>query len=97
MSASVSILSETVQKNETEEIFSAISEFLTEVAPNVFSGPIDHDTPLLESELDSMTMLQLVIFLGDKVNVEISEEDFSEENFATVGALVSCIAAKRTD
>lgn len=78
----------------TEVAFSAISEFLNGVSPNPFDGPVARDTPLMDSGLDSLCMLQLIMFLGEKINVEPSEEDFQEENFHTVGTLASYISTK---
>jgi acyl carrier protein len=78
-----------------ETIFLAIRDFLQGVTPSPFAGAIDHDTSLLNSGLDSMAMLQLVLHLGETLGVEIADEDFNVDNFETVGALVRCVAAKR--
>ncbi len=36
-----------------------------------------------------------MIFLGEHLHVEIEEEDFVEENFATVGTLATYVVGKR--
>src|SRR5262245_15179522 len=75
--------------------FQAIKTFLETGAAGAFRGPIDMDTPLLGSGLDSLSILQLMIFLGEQLHVEIEEPDFVEENFATVGTLAAYVVAKR--
>lgn len=73
-----------------------IAGFLRQHVPAAAARPIDAQTPLLASALlDSLGVLQLVAFLSDELGVEIHDEDFSEENFATVGALLALIARKR--
>ena len=76
-------------------VFQAIKKFLETGAGGAFVEPIDMDTPLLGSGLDSLSILQLMIFLGEQLHVEIEELDFVEENFATVGTLVTYVVAKR--
>jgi acyl carrier protein len=75
--------------------FQAIKTFLETGAAGAFRGPIDMDTPLLGGGLDSLSILQLMIFLGEQLNVEIEEPDFVEANFATVGTLAAYVVAKR--
>lgn len=80
----------------TEAVFQAIKGFLQSNSAGVFAGPIEMDTPLLNSGLDSLAILQLMMFLGEQLGMEVEEDDFKEENFATVGALVGRVIAKRT-
>jgi acyl carrier protein len=75
--------------------FQAIKTFLETGAAGAFAKPIDMDTPLLGSGLDSLSILQLMMFLGEQLHVEIEEPDFVEENFATVGTLATYVVAKR--
>ena len=52
---------------------------------------------LLESGiLDSLGVVQLMTFLSETRNVEIGDEDFTLENFETVGSLARFVAAKRS-
>jgi acyl carrier protein len=76
-------------------VFQAIKTFLESGAAGAFAKPIDMSTPLLGSGLDSLSILQLMIFLGEHLQVEIEEEDFVEENFATVGTLAAYVVGKR--
>lgn len=44
--------------------------------------------------IDSLGIVQLMTFLGVEFGVEIEEEDFVEENFASVGRLVALVESK---
>jgi acyl carrier protein len=76
-------------------IFQIIKEFLEQNAGAAFAQPVELGTPLLNSSLDSFTVLQLMMFLSERLQFELQEEDFVEEHFGTVGALVRRIVAKR--
>jgi acyl carrier protein len=85
-----------VQKDAKEEvIFSAIKAFLEQNAGTAIVHPVEPQTLLLNSALDSFTVLQLMMFLSEQFQFELQEEDFIEEHFGTVGALVARVAAKR--
>ena len=50
--------------------------------------PIGKYTKLIESGiLDSLSVLNLVVFLEDKFGIKIAPEDIVQENFETVGAI----------
>lgn len=76
-------------------VFEDIKGFLEQNASPTFARPIGLHTPLLNSSLDSFTVLQLMMFLSERYQFELQEEDFVEEHFGTVGTLVKRIAAKR--
>lgn len=80
---------------EKEELFQTIKGFLEQNAGAGFIRPVELGTPLLNSSLDSLTVLQLMMFLSERLQFELHEEDFVEEHFGTVDALVKRIAAKR--
>lgn len=78
-----------------QEAAAAIIEFLGKSASGQAAGTIGLETPLLEgSMLDSLGALQLVMFVGDKMHVEISDDDFVPEHFATVGSLARFVVRK---
>lgn len=85
----------TPDEAEEEVIFQTIKGFFEDSAGAVFVRPVEFGTPLLNSALDSLTVLQLMIFLSERLQFELQEEDFVEEHFGTVGALVKRIVAKR--
>ena len=80
---------------DAQEIFRAVKDFLEQTAASGVIGQVDPGTPLLNSSLDSLTVLQLMMFLSERFRFELQEEDFVEEHFGTVAALVRRIAARR--
>ncbi|PPD43349.1 MAG: hypothetical protein CTY15_09960 [Methylocystis sp.] len=75
----------------------ALKRFLQQHIPAAAAQPVSAQTQLLASGLlDSLGILHLVAFLAEELGVEIGDEDFSEENFATVGALLALVARKRS-
>lgn len=78
---------------DEEIVFEDIKGFLDQNAP--LAQPVERNTPLLNSSLDSFTVLQLMMFLSEKYQFELQAEDFVEENFGTVATLVKRILAKR--
>jgi acyl carrier protein len=75
----------------------ALERFLRQHIPAATARPLNKETPLLASGLlDSLGVLQLVAFLADELGVEIGDEDFSEENFGTVGGLLALVLRKRS-
>ena len=82
--------------NEYQMEIDAIQNFLAQTAgrnPTEFTP----ESVLLESGiLDSLGVVQLMTFLSETRNVEIGDEDFTLENFETVGSLARFVAAKRS-
>ena len=85
----------TAGASEEDAVYRDVRTFLEQNAGSLFAGPIGHETPLLNSALDSFTVLQLMMFLGERYQFELQEEDFMEEHFATVATLAKRIVAKR--
>jgi len=81
-------------EQQKSDVFAAIVEFISANTPT--SDEITTDTPLLESGmLDSIGILQLMMFLGDSQGITIEDEDFAPENFGTVGDLLNFVIRKR--
>lgn len=53
---------------------------------------IDHDTNLLESGMDSMNFIRLVVELEDQFDIEVDDEDIILENFETVNNICSILS-----
>ena len=87
-------ISDIAQKEEA--VFLDIKGFLEQHAGSAFARPIERNTPLLNSSLDSFTVLQLMIFLSDKYAFELLPDDFIEEHFGTVATLAKRVVAKRS-
>jgi acyl carrier protein len=78
-----------------DPIKSKILEFVSAQAAGRATVPTEGDVALLEGNLlDSLGILQLMMFLGDAFGIEIGDEDFVQENFATVGTLAGFVASK---
>jgi acyl carrier protein len=77
-------------------IMTAICDFVRVRFPSTSSASIDENTPLLSSgTLDSLGILELVIFLSEKFNIEMDSQDFSPENFETIGHLARFVQCKQ--
>jgi acyl carrier protein len=78
------------------EIFLALGRFFDQLAPGSRPKDLTPETALLTSGvLDSLAILQLTLFLGEEFGIEVSDEDFTLENFASIGSLVAFIRQKR--
>jgi acyl carrier protein len=74
----------------------SILDFIRHRFPGVGEA-VSRSTPLLEGgAIDSFGILELVNFLADQCQAEISDEDFLPENFENVDALVKLVERKRT-
>lgn len=70
--------------------------FLGQLAPASRSMDLRDDTPLLSSGiLDSLGILQLMTFLGEELGIEIADDDFTLENFESVGALLAFVRRRK--
>jgi acyl carrier protein len=73
-----------------------LHRFFDQLAPGAKPRALTLETALLASGvLDSLAILQLTVFLSDEFGIEIGDEDFTIENFATIGTLLDFIATKR--
>jgi acyl carrier protein len=78
------------------DIRQALARFFADNVPAAPFDAGDDDLPLLSSGLlDSLSMLQLTTFLADTFAFELTDEDFTADNFATLGALVRLVQHKR--
>ena len=77
-------------------IVAVLETFLRTLSPAAKAADLTPDTPLLSSGvLDSLGILQLMGFLGDELGIEIGEEDFTMENFETIGSLAAFVARRK--
>ena len=84
-----------MKNTSPSSIAEKIIEFIADqsFAVNISDNTIQ--TPLLEGDaIDSLSIVQLMMFLGTEFGVEIDDEDFVEENFATVGSLTGLVESK---
>lgn len=79
------------------DVRQALARFFARTAAATPLDTGDDSQELLSSGLlDSLAMVQLTMFLADEVGFELSDEDFTEANFATLGSLVRLVNRKRT-
>jgi acyl carrier protein len=58
--------------------------------------PLSNETPLLEDGiLDSLGLLQLVVFLEERFGIPVDETDLVPENFASVGTICAYLRARK--
>jgi acyl carrier protein len=82
--------------NDRSHIEKSIIDFLTQRFPEL-GDDVGLSTALLEKgAIDSLGILELMLFLGEHHGVAISDDDFVPENFATVATLASFVAEKRS-
>lgn len=73
-----------------------LTGFLRQLSPAARARELTDDTPLLTSGiLDSLAILELMSFLSSELGIEIGDDDFTPENFATVGSLLAFIRARK--
>jgi acyl carrier protein len=57
--------------------------------------PLAHDSPLLGTVFDSLTLLKLVMFLEQTFHVAVTPADIVPENFATIDAICAYVRAQQ--
>lgn len=88
--------SEPVIGHADGSIVAVLETFLRTLSPAAKAADLTPDTPLLASGvLDSLGILQLMGFLGDELGIEIGEDDFTMDNFETIGALAAFVARRK--
>jgi len=79
------------------DVEAEILAFLQALPSAATLGPLGRSTRLLDSGLlDSLGVLELTEMLTGRFAVEISDEDFTTANFATLGDLVALVERKLT-
>jgi acyl carrier protein len=60
--------------------------------------PIADETSLLESGiLDSLSLLQLVVFLEERFGITVGDQDLLPENFASVSTICAYLRAREPE
>lgn len=78
-------------ETERQQVAEAILVFLRDRFPGL-GEEVDSSTPLLDGgAVDSIGILELMMFVGDRYGFEIDDADFVPENFETVEALVNLV------
>jgi acyl carrier protein len=60
--------------------------------------PLTDETPLLESGiLDSLSLLQLVVFLEERFGITVGDADLLPQNFETVNTICAYLRAREPE
>lgn len=74
-----------------------LTNFLGQLPTASAAGPLNGETRLLTSGLlDSLGILELTTFMSSHFRIEILDEDFTSENFDTIGDLARFIERKQS-
>jgi len=76
---------------ERPEIAEALKRFIVE---ELLEGTYDGKDPLVEGEVDSLGVEQLVEYVFEIWSVELDDEEIIEENFESLPALAGLVASK---
>lgn len=82
---------------ETTTIEQEIRKFLTEEFLSGNGEILNEDVPLLGNVIDSQGVIELVTFIQQRFNVEISDDDVTPENLASIKRVVDLIEGKLRD
>jgi acyl carrier protein len=78
-------------------IHDKIRSFVVEKFPAAKKRSLDENVPLLASGIvDSLGMLDLVSFLEESFAIQLSDDELTPENFATIGTLAAFVDRKTT-
>lgn len=82
--------------NDVEfRVLDVVRQFLGASATLPAGTDLDAQTPLLDSGvLDSLGILQLTTRIEQVFGIEVTDEDFVPENFATVGSLARYVGTR---
>ncbi|WP_448547378.1 acyl carrier protein [Thalassotalea fusca] len=80
--------------NSKEAILQELQSVLSGIMPNYQSTYWCEDTALFGAipEFDSMAIVSLITELEARFDIEVDDEDISEENFANIGNIVELIS-----
>ncbi len=78
------------------ETLNHLRRFFQQHVPAAAAQDIGPQTALLGTGLlDSLAVIQLMVFLGEELGIQIDDEDFTPENLSDVGNLLAFIARKQ--
>jgi len=82
--------------HDRARLSAAIRSYIAKQFPVARKESLKDDTQLLRSGIvDSLGMLDLVRFLQESFMMQISDEELTPENFATVASLVDFVEQKK--
>jgi len=79
---------------QTTEIEQEIRSFLIDKFLFGRSEGLTDDVPLLGNVIDSQGVIELIVFVQDRFGIEVSDEEVTTDNFASVKSVVTFIEKK---
>jgi acyl carrier protein len=77
---------------EKIDLRATVANYLRERFPALAGKPLEDATLLLTGgAIDSLGILDLAAFLGERLGVEVGDDDFEPANFETFGCLVAFV------
>jgi len=78
------------------EVENVVNSYISsEIVQDPAQLPLSNETPLLEDGvLDSLSLLQLVVFLQERFKITVDEADLLPENFASVNTICAYLRAR---
>jgi acyl carrier protein len=70
--------------------------FFSQHVPAAAQQPLNDQTALLGTGLlDSLAVIQLMVYLGTEMGIHVEDEDFTPENLGTIGQLLDFVERKQ--
>ena len=79
---------------QTTQIETEIRSFLTERFLFGRSEALNGDVPLLGNVIDSQGVIELIVFVQERFNIVVDDEEVTTDNFASLKGVVSFIEGK---
>jgi acyl carrier protein len=79
---------------QTTDIEQEIRNFLTEKFLFGRSEALNDDLPLLGNVIDSQGVIELIVFVQERFDLAVDDEEVTTENFASVKSTVAFIEQK---
>ena len=80
---------------QATEIEQEIRNFLTEKFLFGRSEALNDDLPLLGNVIDSQGVIELIVFVQKRFNIEVDDEEVTGDNFASLKSVVAFIEKKQ--
>jgi acyl carrier protein len=79
---------------QTTEIGQEVRKFITEEFLSGRSEVLTDDLPLLGNVVDSQGVIELVVFVQQRFDIEVEDDEVTTENFSSVKSVVDFIEKK---
>ncbi|WP_416674498.1 phosphopantetheine-binding protein [Egbenema bharatensis] len=85
-----------MQASQAQAIETAIRQYITESILFSKTYPYSDDASLLENGvIDSMNVMELVLFLEENLGIQVEDHEIIPENFDSVSKLADFVKAKQ--